>query len=111
MEVRFSPVSRVLAACCLLANLLGPPWTLKRVVTVETYVKTNIFNIWSNECFHPKLTLFGGVEGFRREKLYLHGVPYGVGCHSPGRWGGLTGFLGKNFKLVLGFNFFFYFFI
>ena len=55
----------------------------------------------------PKVDPFGGAEGFRREKLYPHGVPYGIGCHF---LSGLRGWvspvsLWENIKTVMGINF------
>ena len=69
--------------------------------TLETNVKTNIFNIWSKINALTQSWPFrgGGVKGFRREKLYPHAVPYGIGCHfHPGvGGGGFTEFLAKKY--------------
>ena len=56
----------------------------------------------------PKIDPFsvgGGVEGFRREAMYPHGVRYGIGCQVHPGGGGLTCFHEKNIKTVLGFSF------
>ena len=61
--------------------------------TLVAQIKVNIFNIWPKiNTLISSFTFFRGGQGDCRENYDPHGLPYGLGCHSPRGlvWGGPT---------------------